>query len=186
MIKLPEGIDYSEYNSTSGMATKVFGPAAWKFLFISIMGRYPVKVDKRNKEHLIIQKEFKHLLTSLQHVLPCVFCRNSFKDFLKIIPIKNYLGSRVELMFWLYSMKDLVNQKLINQELKCYINEKRILKKSVSNTNTKEYTYQKQLLKKKTFITKPTPPFKQVLDYFESFRATCSKKSLSCVLPNIK
>lgn len=182
MIKLPEGIDYTEYNSTSGMSTLHWGPAAWKFLFISIMGRYPVKIDKRNKEHLIIQKEFKHLLTSLQHVLPCVFCRNSFKDFLKIIPIKNYLGSRVELMFWLYSMKDLVNKKLINQELKCYINEKRILKKNAKNIT--EYNNQKQLLKQKTFITKPTPHFKQVLDYFESFRATCSKKSLSCVLPS--
>jgi hypothetical protein len=180
MIKLPEGIDYSEYNSKSGMATAEFGPPAWKFLFISILGRYPVKVDKRIKEHLILQKEFKHFLTSLQYILPCVFCRNSFKDFLKIIPIKNFLGSRVELMFWLYSMKDLVNKKLINQELKCYINEKRILKRA--STNTKEYTYQKQILKQKTFITKPSPPFKQVLDYFESFRATCSKKSLSCVL----
>jgi hypothetical protein len=182
MIKLPEGIDYSEYNSTSGMATKIWGPVAWKFLFISILGRYPVKIDKKNKEHLVIQKEFKHLLTSLQHVLPCVFCRNSFKDFLKIIPIKNYLGSRVELMFWLYSMKDLVNKKLINQELKCYINEKRMLKKNANNIT--EYNNQKQLLKQKTFITKQTPHFKQVLDYFESFRATCSKKSLSCVLPS--
>jgi hypothetical protein len=178
---LPRGIDYTIYSSNSGMSTSHWGPACWKFLFISIMGRYPVKINKRNKEHLVIQKEFKHLLTSLQHILPCMFCRNSFKDFLKKLPIKNYIGSRLELMYWLYLMKDLVNKKLIDQELLCYNNEKKKLKKILSNT---EYLIEKLRLKKKTFVTKPTPAFDKVLDYFESFRAVCSKKSLSCILPS--
>lgn len=115
-MKLPKNIDYSKYNSTSGAATSKWGPSCWNFLFTSIIGRYPFKVNKNNPEHVIIQKHFKMLLTKLKHILPCIFCRNSFKKFIKELPIEPYLVGRVQLMFWLYLIKDKVNTKLINQE----------------------------------------------------------------------
>jgi hypothetical protein len=46
-----------------------------------------------------------------------------------------------------------------------------------------EYYAQISEFRKTTFITVPTPPFKEVLDYYENIRAVCSQKSLSCVLP---
>ena len=46
-VKLPNNIDYSLYNSDSGMATKKWGPHAWDFLFTSTMGRYPLQVKTR-------------------------------------------------------------------------------------------------------------------------------------------
>lgn len=181
---LPSGINYAMYGSTSGMSTAHWGPACWKFLFISIMGRYPMKINKNNKEHLVIQKEFKHLLVGLQHVLPCVFCRDSFKDFLKIIPIKNFLNGRIELMYWLYIIKDLVNNKLMNQEKKCYNNEKQKIYNQYKAGNI-SISSALQILsefKKKTFVTIKSPPFKDVLDFYEKYRAVCSKTSLSCVI----
>jgi hypothetical protein len=94
------------------------------------MGRYPYRLN-RSKEHLKIKRQFKALLTSLQDILPCIFCRNSFREFLKQLPIEPFLVGRIELVYWLYLMKDKVNNKLIKQEQQCYNDEKRRLKKLV-------------------------------------------------------
>ena len=188
-IELPSGIDYTKYNSNSGMSTKIWGVAAWKFLFTCIMGRYPVKINKNNKEHVIILNEFKHLLKSgLKTILPCVYCRNSFKDFITEIPIEPFLIGRIELMYWLYLMKDLVNIKLINQEKICYNDEKKRLKDLFYNKIITEEQYYTQIKQFKThnFPTIPSPPFEQVLDQYEKNRAECSPKSLTCALPNVR
>jgi len=183
-MKLPQDIDYSLYQSDSGMATKQWGPHAWDFLFTSIMGRYPVKT-KRNSQIALVYKTF---LTNLSEVMPCIFCRRSFSQFLKKLPIEPFLIGRIELMYWLYQMKDLVNQKLIRQEKKCYRDEKRRLKALYYDhkITKSEYYSSVEDFKKKTFVTIPTPPFKIVLDKYEAIRAVCSKKSLTCVLPEKK
>jgi hypothetical protein len=186
VIKLPPNIDYSLYHSDSGLSTKNWGPPAWSFLFSCIIGRYPVKIDPKNKDHIQVRKSFRSMLMSLSVMLPCVFCRNSFKQFCKELPINEYLVGRIELMYWLYLMKDKVNKKLIAQEEKCYNNEKKRLKiKYHSGEISKEHYYKLlENFKKSTFQTVPTPPFEQVLGQYEKLRAVCSAKSLSCVLPN--
>lgn len=188
MIQLPEGIDYSLYQGTSGMSTKHWGPAAWNFLFTSIMGRYPVKIDMTNSEHVIVKNSFKQMLTGLQIVMPCIFCRESFKKFLLELPIEPYLEGRIELMYWLYLMKDKVNKKLMGQENKCYTDEKRKLKAMFYSgvITEEEYYKQVQAFKEETFHTIPTPPFKEVLDKYESLRAVCSDKAKTCALPKKK
>jgi hypothetical protein len=182
-INLPEGIDYTQYHSTSGMSTRNWGPHSWKFLFTSIMGRYPIKI--KTEEHKKIAHDFKILLTSLSNILPCIFCRNSFEIFLRELPIEPFLKGRIELMYWLYLMKDKVNNKLIKQERKCYNDEKRRLKNMYRNKelSKRDYYIKIEKFKAKTFVTVVTPPFKQVLDEYESIRAVCSKKSLTCKLP---
>ena len=182
-LELPSGIDYTKYTSTSGMSTRNWGPAAWKFLFTCIMGRYPIKLDKKNKDHITIKNEFKHLLTNgLKTILPCVYCRNSFKDFLKEIPIEPYLIGRIELMYWLYLMKDLVNIKLINQEKVCYKDDKKRLKDLFYNKIITEQQYYTEIkeLKISNFPTIITPSFEQILKEYEQIRAECSPKSLTC------
>lgn len=184
-INLPEGIDYSVYNGNSGMSTKHWGPAAWKFLFTSIMGRYPTKIDIDNAEHILIKNAFKSMLVSLQIVMPCIYCRESFKKFLLELPIEPYLVGRIELMYWLYLMKDKVNNKLLGQENMCYKDEKRKLKALFYSGHITEDDYYKQVsaVKEETFNTIPTPPFKEVLDQYESLRAVCSDKAKTCALP---
>ena len=182
-ILLPEDIDYSIYHSLQGMATSKWGPSCWDFLFTSIIGRYPIKI--KTNDDKIIKKTFKEFLNGLQVILPCIFCRNSLNVFIKELPIEPYLVGRIELMYWMYLIKDKVNKKLICQEKKCYKDEKIKLKKMYSDKliNENEYYNKIKEFKKNTFVTTQTPPFKEVLDKYEKSRAVCSKKALTCILP---
>jgi hypothetical protein len=182
MIKLPKNINYKRYESTQGMSTKLFGPGAWIFLFSSIMGRFPIKIDPSNAEHQVILHSFRQLFTSLDNLLPCVFCRNSFSQFLKELPIEPFLIGRIELMYWLYLMKDKVNKKLIKQEKECYKTAKQKLKKRLDHKKITKETYKKMLetLKKNTFKTIPSPPFKKILDFYEARRGKCNKQKKTC------
>lgn len=187
VVHLPPNIDYGKYLSNSGLSTKNWGPPAWSFLFSLIIGRYPPKIDPRNRDHIAIRKSFKNTLTSLSVMLPCVFCRDSFKQFCRELPIRDYLVGRIELMYWLYCMKDKVNKKLQAQEAKCYNDEKKRLKQKYrrSEISREEYYHLVRKFKATTCETSPSPPFKEVLDQYENLRAVCSSKSLSCVLPNV-
>lgn len=175
-------MDITKYHSTSGMKTKEWGPASWKHLFVSIMGAYPVTIDISNKEHLRIRKSFYYQFYILQDTLPCIFCRRSYQQFFKELPIKSYMDTRLNLMYWLYLIKDKVNTKLIAQERECFENEKKKLDKKFNSKKITKKEYQKTLkqIEKDTFITKPSPPFSEILDYYESFRATCSAKAQTC------
>jgi hypothetical protein len=181
---LPIHIDYTQYTSTQGMGTSVWGPNAWDFLFISIMGRYPVKVDFYSKEDVQIVNVFSQTLIGLKDLMPCIYCRKSFENFIKELPIEPYLIGRIELMYWLYLIKDKVNKKLICQENICYNDEKIRLKGLYHHGDIIEQEYYSKIkeFKETTSQTVPTPPFKDVLDKYENFRALCSQKSLSCVL----
>jgi hypothetical protein len=170
------------YNSSSGMKTTEWGPAGWKYLFMSIMGGYPYLLDNSNNEHKRIKKSFYYQFAGLQYTLPCIYCRRSYKQYFKELPISSFMNSRLELMYWLYLIKDKVNQKLIEQESECYRNEKRKLDKLYSASKLTQSKYKKELKKiqKENLITKPSPPFKEVLDFYESFRAGCSKTAQTC------
>lgn len=172
-----------EFSSTSGMKTKMWGPHAWNFLFVCILGTYPNKINKKNKEHLQIRKHFLNLMKSLPFVLPCIFCRRSFKQFLKELPIEPFLGGRIELFYWLYLMKDKVNDKLIRQEKEAYKQKKLELKAKYKNGEITKPTMKKLFNEYKTtaFKTVPTPPFEKVLRHFEKYRAkSCSEKTQRC------
>jgi hypothetical protein len=153
------------------------------------MGGYPVKLDKQNKQHKTIKRHFKNMLLSLGHTMPCIFCRQSFLGFCKELPIDSFMTGRIELMRWLYEIRNKVNQKLISQEEKCYNDEKKRLKTIYHNgqktdENKKLYYKNLEAFKKKTFITIPSPSFKEVLDKYEDIRAVCSTKAKTCALPD--
>lgn len=181
---IPKGIDYKKFGSDAGMKTKMWGPHAWNFLFVSILGAYPVKINNKDKEHRKIRRHFNSLMKSLPVILPCVFCRNSFKEFLKELPIEPYLGSRIGLFYWLYLMKDKVNKKLIIQEQAAYLQKKKELKELYKSGKITKGFIKKEILKykKESFFTKKSPPFEKVLHHFESYRAKiCSEKYKSCM-----
>ena len=179
----PNNIDYSLYHNTNGCATKIWGPQGWGFLFTSIIGGFPVKVE--SNEELLIAKYYKRQIHALAFTMPCVFCRESFKQFYIELPIENYLDSRIRMIYWLYLIKDKVNTKLLKQEKICLNDEKLRLKSLYKNKEiTKEKYYELvNKFKQESFKTIPTPPFQEVLDKYESIRAICSIKSLSCILP---
>jgi len=91
-----------------GLYTKAWGPSGWVFLH-SIAQRYPVsptEVDKRNA---------KIFYTSIQTLLPCKMCRESYAKYIQILPIEYFLSARKDLILWVYIVHNFVNYKLINQ-----------------------------------------------------------------------
>lgn len=164
--------------STFGIKTSFWGPHAWQFLFASIAGSFPVKVDKSNKEHVKIVNSYHHMFKSLQYTLPCGYCKDSYKRFLKQIPISDYDHSRKSMMLWLYTIHDLVNQKLIKQERECYEEER--LKIIKSNSSNEKKNEQIKKIKVNILKTKTSPSFEKINSYYESKRAGCTKTSITC------
>lgn len=181
-------IDRGDYNSSAGLSTKHWGPKGWYFLFSCIMGGYPVRLNKRNDEHLRIKRHFKSMFVSLGYTMPCSFCRNSYRDFMKELPIEPFLKGRIPLMTWLYTIKDKVNNKLIQQERECYQREfKELIQDYADKKITRgELTDTLRIRKAEIFITKPSPSFKSVLDTYESIRADCSSKAKTCAIKSKK
>lgn len=93
------------------MDTNAWGPGLWKSMFM-IAANFPLEIQKDNRLHLSKVKNYKIFYTNLQHVLPCKFCRISYKVFLRELPLKKFLGSRNQIMYWVYLMKNKVNNKL--------------------------------------------------------------------------
>lgn len=172
----------NQYVSLSGMKTRFWGPNAWNFLFSSILGTYPENIDLKNKEHIKIKKEFKNLFMSLGYIMPCVFCRESYKKFIKEMPIDNFLTGRLKLFNWLYKLKDKVNKKLIKQENECFKNEhtKLLQKLKDKRINKNQYKCLYDKLKKDILYTQKSPPLIQVLNFYEQYRAGCNNKTKSC------
>lgn len=92
------------------MDTRKWGPDGWLLLH-NITFNYPIKPTQKDKtEHLLF-------FNTVQYILPCKYCRESFKEFVKQYPINNNLDSRKKLSQWLYNIHNLVNNKLIKQGL---------------------------------------------------------------------
>lgn len=102
------------------MDPKVWGPPAWQTFFL-FSANYPEKIDYSNKEHIKLMKSTKQFYKSLIHILPCSYCRKSYKIYFKENNIDDYLSGKNKLIEWLYILKDKVNKKLIQQELQSKI-----------------------------------------------------------------
>lgn len=156
------------------MDTKFWGPGAWNFLFCTA-ANFPLKINSNDPEHLAIQKRYKRFFYSLKDILCCKYCRNSWKVFIKELPIDAFLKSRQHVMYWLYLQKDKVNKKLIKQQ-------KESLHKEIEKIKNPT-KLQIQNLKKKIMYTKSSPPFKSVCKKYEKYRASCSDKTKTCQKP---
>ena len=95
----------------NGMMTRIWGPAGWVFLHSCVMG-YPVEIDKKDKKDVARMKKTKLFFNTIGHILPCVYCRESYNKFIKELPIDNFLSSRKKLAKWLYMIHNKVNKKL--------------------------------------------------------------------------
>jgi len=87
------------------MNTKDWGPKAWYFTH-TIMANAPKKLNNEQQKH------YKEFFLSMKDILPCKYCKESYKQFIIIYPIDNYLHSGYLLQWWWYNIHNLVNQKL--------------------------------------------------------------------------
>ena len=103
-----------DYESTDGMLTRVWGPSLWHVLHC-ISFNYPVCPSQTEKRH------YKTFVLSLQHVLPCRYCRENFPKNLK----SSGFGDRVfknrdTFSRWVYRFHNRINVMLHKKCFKTY------------------------------------------------------------------
>lgn len=91
------------------MDTRFWGPYGWKFLHT-----LPYSYDPKSNIQKNSMKGFFNLLGDM---LPCIYCRLSYKKYYNEEPIDNHLDSQLELSKWLYRIHNKVNNKLKSQGL---------------------------------------------------------------------
>lgn len=100
-----------EKTSNNGMMTRVWGPTGWIFLH-SITFGYPDVINLQNKDHRKRKKSIRQFFILIGDVLPCIYCRESFQQFIKELPIDDFLDTREDLTYWLYTIHNKINEKL--------------------------------------------------------------------------
>ncbi len=95
-----------DYNSGDGMVTFTWGPAAWHLLH-TISFNYPVDPTTEQK------KQYRDFILSLQHVLPCKYCRMNLTNNLKQMPLNMcHMKNRDTFSRYVYNLHELVNKML--------------------------------------------------------------------------
>ena len=95
-------------NSNNGLITKIWGPGLWIGLH-SISFGYPLKPSPEQKI------KYRDFFTLIGDVLPCSYCRDSYKNFLSSGITKltlEVMENRETLTKWLYCLHEAVNRKL--------------------------------------------------------------------------
>ena len=87
------------------MQTVQWGKAMWIPLH-AITFNYPLQPTQQDKN------TYKQYFKFTAQILPCKYCRESFTSYAKYIPIDSFLDSREGLVYWLYVIHNLVNNKL--------------------------------------------------------------------------
>jgi len=85
------------------MQVNFWGPPGWTFLH-TITFNYKPSTENKVK--------YLNFFNSLSTVLPCPYCCSSFDTYFKAIPIQEYIDTREGLVYWLYIIHNLVNQKV--------------------------------------------------------------------------
>jgi hypothetical protein len=88
------------------MQTAKWGPPCWEF-FHAVAHNYDPSIDDI--------KDYRSYYELIGKVLPCKYCRDSYPQFFKELPIEKAKGSQKEMAFWAYQMHCKVNDKLRKQ-----------------------------------------------------------------------
>lgn len=95
-----------DFLSNDGFLTTVWGPPMWHYLH-TMSFNYPVHptaADKRN---------YRAFMLSLQHVLPCKYCRTNLRTNYKNHPLRPcHLVSRDAFSRYVYDLHEIVNKLL--------------------------------------------------------------------------
>lgn len=97
---------------SNNMRTRAWGPPMWFSITCVLMG-YPEKNPTNTQK-----RDYVKFLKSLGKVMPCNLCRDSYKKFLKELPLtQKVLRSRKNLVMWFFKIHNKVNQKLNTKQL---------------------------------------------------------------------
>jgi hypothetical protein len=108
----------NEYNSDSGMQSAIWGPAAWHILHTTSFN-YPVKPTELDKKH------YADWFISFQYTLPCVYCRDNFKNNLKQAKFSmSVMKNRSTFSRFIYEFHNCIN-KMLGKKIKISFEEVR-------------------------------------------------------------
>ena len=95
-----------DFYSGDGFLVSIWGPPMWHFLH-TMSFNYPVNPTQEDKEH------YRDFVLSLQHVLPCKYCRQNLTNNYKIFPLKmSDMASRDSFSRYVYKLHERVNKLL--------------------------------------------------------------------------
>ena len=107
------------------MDTRFWGRDGWKLLHSIAYSYNEVMNEVMNKVMNEVMNEvmndkfdvkyYKTFFKSIQYVLPCIYCRRSYKKYITEHPFPKELTQK-ELTRWLYTIHNCVNDKLSKQE----------------------------------------------------------------------
>lgn len=105
----------TDANSKNGMMTKVWGPAGWLFLH-SVSFGYPENPDQYDVENGLApgttRSHYLRFFKEIGYVLPCRYCRDSYREFINIDRLEDNLQNRDRLIDWFWRIHNKVNEKL--------------------------------------------------------------------------
>jgi hypothetical protein len=112
-----------------GMSPDIWGPIFWNTMHIVSLG-YSPEPSKQEQEDAI------RFYKSLETMLPCGTCRSHYSDFLRQMPVEQAVGSRDDLIYWVFQLHNKVNVNLGKRELTFdeYIQSMRTLASSGGST----------------------------------------------------
>jgi len=88
-----------------GMSPAVWGPIFWSTMHIVSLG-YSSNPSEEEKAGAIA------FYRSLTQVIPCPICKSHYKYFLETMPVESAVGSRHDLIHWVFEIHNNVNEKL--------------------------------------------------------------------------
>ena len=99
----------TDYNAGDGFLTSTWGPPIWHYLH-TMSFNYPVNPTDEDK------KNYMNFILSLQHVLPCKYCRINLKTNFKQLPLKlSDMKNRDSFSRYVYELHELIN-KMLNKK----------------------------------------------------------------------
>ena len=99
----------NDFDSNDGMLTDIWGPPFWHILHI-LSFNYPVNPTEKQK------KDYYNYFKSIGNILPCIYCRNNYKNNLKSTKFSmDVFKNRSSLSFWVYSLHNHINMMLNKQ-----------------------------------------------------------------------
>jgi hypothetical protein len=163
------------------MNSTAFGPPSWKMMFFAAAGYDLNKAPKHEKDPY-----YKIFFESIGHVLPCIYCRESYQKFFKSLDIDRYLKlPNCGLVRFVYDIHELVNSKLLEQERKAMHDAYNELARTVSPEDPAFWDAMRDKGHKICY-TKPAPPFETVVADLMKYRAGCSAETKSCRAPFVE
>lgn len=95
-----------DYYSGDGMLTTVWGPSMWHYLH-TMSFNYPIHPSADDKKY------YRDFILSLQHVLPCKYCRINLTKNFKAFPLRaEDMKNRESFSRYVYKLHELVNKML--------------------------------------------------------------------------